>query len=409
MSVHRSRGGVVLLSALVVDSIGNGMFMPLSLIYFAQLTPVPLTLIGVLVSVATALTLPIPVLAGWLADRVGPLPLVIAAQVAQGIGFLAYGHVHGPVGILLASALVAIGVRLFWSCVFTAIADYADGSASTMSKDSWYAWANMTRTGGLGVGGLVTALAVAGGGDAFYRVLSNSSAACYLLAAAAIAVFVRAPRRIHESGESVGYLSMMRDRTFVAFAGINTVFAISTGMLALGLPVLVLKGIDGPLWLSSVVLAGTTILLAVLAAPVVKRLAPYRRTRVIIAAAALWAAWCLAFAVLVPNQPGWVIPVLLLATLLYTAADVVHAPVSMALATALSPPAARGRYLAVFQYSFTIAGMIAPAFFTSLFEVHRSLPWLALALLNLAALAGMRMLERIVPDSAQRVAEPTRV
>ena len=409
MSVHRSRGGVVLLSALVVDSIGNGMFMPLSLIYFAQLTPVPLTLIGVLVSVATALTLPIPVLAGWLADRVGPLPLVIAAQVAQGIGFLAYGHVHGPVGILLASALVAIGVRLFWSCVFTAIADYADGSASTMSKDSWYAWANMTRTGGLGVGGLVTALAVAGGGDAFYRVLSNSSAACYLLAAAAIAVFVRAPRRTHESGESVGYLSMMRDRTFVAFAGINTVFAISTGMLALGLPVLVLKGIDGPLWLSSVVLAGTTILLAVLAAPVVKRLVPYRRTRVIIAAAGLWAAWCLAFAVLVPNQPGWVIPVLLLATLLYTAADVVHAPVSMALATALSPPAARGRYLAVFQYSFTIAGMIAPAFFTSLFEVHRALPWLALALLNLAALAGMRMLERIVPDSAQRVAEPTRV
>jgi MFS family permease len=89
------------------------------------------------------------VLAGWLADRIGPLPLVVASQVAQGLGYLAYGQVHGPVGIFLATALVTIGVRFFWSSVFTAVADYSDGSTSTMSKDRWYAWANMTRTGGL--------------------------------------------------------------------------------------------------------------------------------------------------------------------------------------------------------------------------------------------------------------------
>ncbi|QUQ67977.1 MFS transporter [Kutzneria sp. CA-103260] len=408
MSVNRSRGGVVLLSALVLDSVGNGMFQPLSLFYFFKLTPVPLALIGVLVSLANAVTLPIPVLAGWLADRVGPLPLVVASQVAQGIGYLAFAWVHGPVGIFLASSLVTIGVRFFWSSVFTAIADFSDGSVSTMSKDSWYAWANMTRTGGLGIGGLITTLAVVGGSDALYRVLSNSSAVCYLVAAAAIAAFVRAPRRVHETGEAVGYATMLRDRPFVAFAAINTVFAVSTGMLALGLLVFVTTGLGGPAWLPPALLAGNTILLALLGAPVIKRVAPYRRTRVLIAAAGLWAAWCLAFAGLVPNQLEWVIPALILATLLYTAADVLHAPVSMGLATALSPLAARGRYLAVFQYSFTIANMISPAFFTALFELHRSLPWLALGLLNLAALGGVLLLERIVPDSAQRVAEPAR-
>ncbi|WP_157494575.1 MFS transporter [Kutzneria sp. 744] len=409
MSVDRSRGGVILLSALVLDSVGSGMFMPLSLNYFHQLTPVPLTLIGILASVATALSLPIPLLAGWLADRVGPLPLVVASQVAQGIGFLAFGHVQGPVGIFVTSALVTIGVRFFWSSVFTAIADFSDGSASTMSKDGWYAWANMTRTGGLGIGGLVTSLAVADGTDTFYRVLSNGSAGCYLAAALAIGVFVRAPRRAHETGEAVGYATMLRDRPFVAFAAINTVFALSTGMLALGLLVFVKEGLGGPAWLAPIVLAGNTILLALLGAPAIKLVEPYRRTRVLVVAGGLWAAWCLAFAGLVPNQLGWVIPALIIATLLYTAADVIHAPVSMGLATALSPAAARGRYLAVFQYSFTIASMIAPAFFTILFELHRSLPWLALGVLNLAALAGMLMLERIVPDSAQRVAEPAQV
>ena len=299
-------------------------------------------------------------------------------------------------------------MRLFWSSVFTAVADYSDGSTSTVSKDRWYAWANMTRTGGVGAGGLITALATASGSDAFYRVLSDSSAACYLVAAAAIGVFVRAPRRVHEADEAVGYPAMLRDRPFVAFAAINTVFAVSTGMLSLGLLVFVKDGLGGPPWLAPVMLAGNTILLAALGAPVIRRLEPYRRTRVIIVAAGLWAAWCLSYAGLVPNQPGWVIPALIVATLLYTAADVMHAPVSMGLATALSPAAARGRYLAVFQYSFVVANSIAPAFFTSLFAVHPSLPWLALGLINLVALVGMRLLERIVPASAQRIAEPAR-
>jgi MFS family permease len=403
--VHRSRGGIILLSALVLDSVGTGMFMPLSLLYFPKLTAVPLELVGVLASVATAVTLPIPALAGWLADRTGPLPLVVAAQLAQGIGFLAFGRVHGPAGIFLASALVTTGVRIFWSCVFTGIADYADGSTSTMSKDGWYAWANMTRTGGLGLGGLI-ATPVMVGGVAYYRVLTDSSAACYAVAAVAIGIFVRAPRSAHEANAAIGFRTMLRDRAFVAFAAINTVFAMSTGMLALGLSVFVADGLHGPSWLAGSVLAGNTILLAVLGAPAIKRVRPCRRTRVLVVAAGLWAAWCLAFAGLVPDQPTWVIPALIVATLLFTAADVMHAPVSMGLATALSPAAARGRYLAVFQYSFVIASIVSPAFFTSLFTLHRSLPWLVLGLLNLTALIGMRMLERIVPAPAQRVAGP---
>lgn len=43
----RSGGGLVLVAALTVDSIGNGLFAPLSLVYFVRLTDVPLPLVGV--------------------------------------------------------------------------------------------------------------------------------------------------------------------------------------------------------------------------------------------------------------------------------------------------------------------------------------------------------------------------
>jgi hypothetical protein len=54
----------VLVAALTVDSIGNGLFAPLSLVYFVRLTDVPLPLVGVLLTAANLVALPLPVWAG---------------------------------------------------------------------------------------------------------------------------------------------------------------------------------------------------------------------------------------------------------------------------------------------------------------------------------------------------------
>lgn len=396
-----SRGGIVLIGALVIDSVGNGLFLSLSLVFFTRLTDVSLGLLGVLISIANAITLPIPVWVGVLVDRLGALPLVIGAQVMQSLGYLAYSWVTEPVGILLAMSVVAVGVRFFWSSIFTAVADYADGSSSTMGKNSWFAWANMTQTAGLGLGGLVTGVVIADGRDTAYRAIACGAAGCFAAAATAITVFVRAPRHQQDVGHgSAGYGSMLRDHSFLVLTGINTVFAMTSKMLVFALPTFVRAGLGGPSWLTSAILVGNTALVSVLAAPVVKRLVPYRRTRVIMAAAALWAVWCFLFSGLVPGQLAWVIPVLIGATLLFTLAEVMHAPVSMALATAIAPTAIRGRYLAAFQYSFTAAGIIAPSFFTTLFDIHRALPWAALGLINCLGIIAMRHLERSLPSSA---------
>jgi hypothetical protein len=70
----------VLVAALTVDSVGNGLFAPLSLVYFVRLTDVPLPLVGVLLTAANLVALPLPVWAGTPADRFGPRYLVVAAR-----------------------------------------------------------------------------------------------------------------------------------------------------------------------------------------------------------------------------------------------------------------------------------------------------------------------------------------
>ena len=398
-----ARGGSVLIGALIVDSLGNGLFLPLSLVFFLKLTTVSLAVLGVLASAATVVTLPVPVWTGTVADKFGALPLVVAAQVMQAIGYLTYSWVKTPAGIFAASALVAVGVRVFWSAIFTAIADYADARPGQRSKDSWYALANTARTAGLAAGGLAAGAVVASGRVSAYLAIAYCAAGSFAAAATLIALFVRAPRvRGHDSPGGQGYRAMIADRPFLGLIAINTVFAMSTMMLPLALPAFVLRGLHAPGWLTASVLAGNAILISVLGAPVTRRVRHYRRTRILAASALLWASWSLLFALLVPGHPGWVIPLLVGATLLFTVADVMHAPASAALAAAAAPDHVRGRYLAVFQYSFTFASIAGPVFFTALFEVGRAAPWIVLGLLDCASAAAIVALERRLPQAALR-------
>ena len=100
--------------------------------------------------------------------------------------------------------------------------------------------------------------------------------------------------------------------------------------------------------------------------------------------------------------PPWLVAYLLLITLAYTAAELLHAPTSSSLAAAASPPGARGRYLSAFQFSFAVANVVAPTLFAQLFSIEPAAPWLATA--GLAALAALTMvwLERRLPADAVR-------
>lgn len=93
------------MAAPAVDPVGNGLFAPLSLVFSTRLTAVPLAVVGTLLTAALS-TRPVPVWVGALTDRVGPRPLVVAAEVAMAGGFLAYAGVTGPAGI---RGLYAVG------------------------------------------------------------------------------------------------------------------------------------------------------------------------------------------------------------------------------------------------------------------------------------------------------------
>ena len=398
----------MLVVALVVDAAGNGLFAPLSLIYFTRLTDVSLALVGTLLTVANLVALPLPIWAGALADRIGPRPLVVVAEVLLAGGFLAYAGVTGPVGILLSATLVAIGVRIFWCTVFTLLADFADGDERPRARttDSWYAVANSARTAGIAIGGLITGAVAADGSTGAYRGVAVGAAVALAGAAVLVGVWVRAPRHTPSADEApVGYRELLRDRPYLGLIGINSVWAGTSMMFALALPTVVLAT-GAPAWLTAALLAANAILIATLSAPLVNRLGRFRRTSVMAGSALLWALWCAMLAVVGVTGAVVATVVLIASTLLFTVAETAHGPVSMGVAAAAAPAAARGRYLSAFQYSFAIAGVVAPAFFATLYELGPALPFVVLGLINAASAFGARRMARTLPAVAVAGAVP---
>jgi MFS family permease len=375
------RGRAALLAALGIDMAGTGLFAPISLLYFQAVTDLSLPTIGLLISMATIASLPVPVLVGHLADRYGPRGIVIAAQVLQGLGFAAYTGAHGPVSVLLPSLVVAVGQRAFWCSVFTLVAEVAPPGRG--AQDRTFAQFSMVQSAGLGAGSLIAGVALSGGPHA-YRLVVVINAATYLVSAATLVLVPRAaPSR---TGRIPGsYRDLLRDRPYLGFIAVNGLFNLVAVMVGTAVPVYVVEGLPAPPWLAGPLLTFNTILLTTGQTVAVRLVRRLPRTRALALAGSFMVIWSLAMALAVKIPGALLIGYLPLAMGFFAAGELIMAPVANALGAAAAPDHLRGRYLAVMQYGFAVAQVIAPTFFTVLYSHGRALPFVVLAVITAAA------------------------
>ena len=192
--------------------------------------------------------------------------------------------------------------------------------------------------------------------------------------------------------------SVWRDPPFLGLIVFTLLGALSVDFFLVGIPVYVLDVLHGPSWLPGAIMVLLTVCgigAGMVAMRVVGQIA---RTSAMAIRSGLYVMWCGASlaAVLLPD--GWLVPYLLSTTLLLAAGNLLG-PVSNALAEATAPRAVRGRYLATFQYAFTIAGVLAPAI-VALFTYAIWLPWAVVAVGSMAAIGGSTWLANRLPAAA---------
>lgn len=406
--VERSsrRSWLALLVALGVGNAGSGLFLPLVLVYVTRVVGLPVTVAGTVVAAGTAAGLLVPAVAGRLVDRVGPKPVVVAAQGVQAAGVVAYLLARGAPGVAVGALLLAVGLQLFYSSLFAVIADVAPPGP----RDHAFAVVDMVRAGAFGAGALVAGglLTVLDGPG--LRVALAADAITSVVAALVVVLVVR-PRRHHAErstaagddgadGAPAGRPpSVLRDRPFLVLTAAAALISLPGDVFLIGLPVLALEQLDAPAWVPGVCVAVLTLATSTAAAAVVRATARWSRIRVIGIGAGGTLVWCVLVAAALVVPSAWAAAWLVASTVVLAAASLLVATRPNAVAEAAAPARARGRYLAAFQYAFTSATLAAPLV-VALSTLHPALPWVVAAAVTALGMSTLPWLARHLPAVA---------
>ena len=304
----------------------------------------------------------------------------------------------------VAAVLLAAGQQLFYSSLFALISEVAGEGP----KDRPFAVAAMVRAACFGLGGLVAGGVLTSVGPAGYRIAVVADAASFTGCALLLALLVRIPAAGRAGGPSArdtpaapaGYPPVWSNRPFLALIVVTGLVGLATDVYLSGISVYLLTELHAQPWLPGAVLALLTALVSVGTTTALRVTLRMARTTILALSAVLYIAWCAASLGAVLVRHAWLPPEVLGATLILAAASMLYQRVN-ALAEAAAPRAVRGRYLAAFQYAFTVPGVIAPAV-VALFSVAIWLPWLLVAACAALAAVALRGLAGYLPARALR-------
>ncbi|MFF7635605.1 MFS transporter [Kitasatospora sp. NPDC008050] len=407
---------------MAIDSVGSGMYIPFSLVFFRHVTGLPLTAIGAVLTAAGFAAMAVLPLVGTAVDRFGARRLQLALYVLRGLGFAAYPFAGSLPAFAAVALLTSIGDRGFPVAQQARIGELARGG----QVERLQAIARSLANAGLGAGTLLASLMIGLLGDRGFTAAAVLNAASFFAAALLARRVPAVPRatgaagaagatgdkgdkgdrgatgdRASRGGGRGGYRTVLADRPYLGLTGANFLIALGYSALSVLLPVFAVNCLGAPQSLTGAAFVVNTVLCATAGVPVA-RLARRvgSRTRAAALGAGFFALAGLGQAVLGTVRPH-ALPVvmggLLFLVVLSTVGELVHNPSASALSTAAAPAALRGRYLAAYQLSWSLAKTVAPSLFTLLLAADARLPWLLVAATALAGGALLLRLGRRLP------------
>ncbi|MGW2839418.1 MFS transporter [Streptomyces sp. NPDC001493] len=389
-------------AAIVIDSLGTGVFIPVSMLYFLATTSLTLVQVGAALTTAGLLALPAGPLAGGLVDRYGAKPVLQAANLAQALGFAGYLVAGHTWQIAVFAWLNSAGRAVFFSCYGVTVT----ALAAPGRREHWFGLLGSVRNLGYALGGLLSAVAVGIGTQGAYATIVVVNALSYL---AAFMLMRAVPNVRPEAGQdgqdaAGGWGRVLRDRRYLTLVAHQLCFAVSLSALNVAIPVYAVDVLGLPGWTAGAVFTLNTLMVGFGQGIVLRWLDGRIRSRVLVAGHACFAAGYLLF--LAADHVAALalaVGVVLLGAGSYTLGEILGGPITSTVAAESAPDALRGRYLALNQLAVTVAGAVAPAALSGLLSSGAAPIWLTLVGVSALGAALATTIGRAVPAAGSRI------
>jgi len=380
------------LVAMLADTLGSGLFLPFSLLYFVVTTDLSLTAIGAGLTVANGLSVVTGPWFGGLVDRVGARPVSLGSNLLRAGGLVGYLFVHSWPSLVAAALLLSVGDRAFWASYGTLIGEIARPG----ERQRWFGLLTAVRNLGLGIGGLLGALLVTFGMAGAHAVVVGDAASYVLVAL--LMTRVRTSRQPGRREPVAGaWRIVLADRAYLALAVANGFLTTGWLVLTVVLPVYLVRTLHLPAWLPGTAFALNCVLIVLLQTAVVRRAERVRRTRSVALAGGLAVASMALFLGASPAPAALAVVLALAGTVVYSLGEIVYSPAADALAAEAAPDHLRGRYLSVWQLSWTASLTVGPVLAGSLLDLGAVPLWTTFGLLAATGAVAVLLVEPHLP------------
>jgi MFS family permease len=384
-AVPGARGRRGLLASVLVDALGSGMFLPVSLLFFNVIAGQSVQAAGEILSIATFASIPMGPLAGALVDRIGVKAVTIAAQIAQGTALVGYLIFDNFAALTVAAFVAAVGTAWFWAGNTALVSQVATSD----DLGRWFGLDAALRNLGYAVGAVLTSVIVTIGSADAFRAIIAADAFSFLIAALLLRaqqISRREPAAAEPQGrrQTATYRAVLQDAPFLRLMAANVGLVLVGASLPIILTVFIVRAAHYSASLAAAMFVVNTVLIILLQNPVACWCDRHSKKLALQAAALLYMLGSLGLALYRAEKLIFV-PLLVLCIISFSLAEVLYSPAMSAIVTSACPPELVGRYSGVYQLSYSVAFAVAPVSLTWLLTVSGSTLWLALSAVSVVA------------------------
>ncbi len=350
----------VLALATLVNTIGTGLFMTSSVLYFTRAVGLPAAQVGIGLTVAGLIGLLAGIPVGDLADRRGPREVQLVTLLLMAVTMAGYVFIDS----FAVFAVVATVDMLATSASNAArggLIRRVGGERAAAFRAQLRAISNV----GISLGAVAAGVAIQVDTRLAYQILVLLNAISFLACAL---VCLRLPHYppLPRPKQERRWLALT-DRPFVAYTALNGVMTLQYVVLSLPLPIWIASHTSAPRWTVAAVMLINTFLCVFLQVRVGSKVDTVAKGGAAMRNAGLiFLASCVLMALLA-DVPGWLAALLLVvAVVVHTTGELWHASASFTLGFDLAPAHAQAQYQGLQGMGFGAGLAIAPIVLASL-------------------------------------------
>jgi MFS family permease len=385
----------ILIIAGFVLTLGRGVFLALTVLYFTLIVGLSALEVAVVLTVASGVGAVSSVAAGQLADRFSARRLFVVFELIAGTALIGYVFADEFVTVLTIACVYSAANQAAHSIRSAIIARAFDGAGRVSARAVLHTVTNL----GIAIGSAAAAGALLINTPTSYRVTMVVAGAVIL---ASVIPLLRLPKRVNapvfipsaDAPRMRPGTSPFRDRRYLALTALAGIFALHFGLAEIGLPLWILHSTDAPIAMVSVVLILNTVIVIAFQIPLSRGTNDIRHAgKVIAISGVLMAAACFVYAASGLVSFWFAIAFLVIATLAHTFAEVLSSAGVWGLSFELADQRRAGAYQGVFGLSWSISAMVSPLVVT-LAVTNGLLGWSALAVVFLLSAFGVWWIAR---------------